>query len=471
MPSRRVAGSPKFQPDGLKDPIFGLLFAANAGALACWVSYAYTAGYYDNMFEGSTSEATMMLLQGKIMSVRGITPEHAAYSVATLSVCMAFGAAMVWMALLQCAPEPVAFGLLWVKAGLMFCMAIAMFAYGMILAGFLTLIFSLLMVCLIACLANQIKFSAKILKCCSTIYSIQPGIFLVATMLIMLQCVWQVVGIAAVFPAAQKVAEEQEAAQAAADAGEETSQEASPWAGGFAVLLFGYYWGTHVVSNLLHITCCGVIGRWYFNTEIEVAVSKSTGQAFTNYFGSICFGSLLIAIVQTLRYLFEQKRDQQRERGNLGGMIVMMILTCLISIIERMVQIFNTFAFVVCAIYGTDYITSGYHGWNAIARNGCEGLLRMNIVGMICTMGSLLAAGLVTGATVFVAWASLLPSSYFGLLGIFAFVVTWLIFGVVNRLMESGADTLIVCFAEEPKMLRGSAPEVHEAFDEVKGLH
>lgn len=93
-------------------------------------------------------------------------------------------------------------------------------------------------------------------------------------------------------------------------------------------------------QNMIHVTTAGVIGTWWFDPEeatslCSKAILDSFMRSATFSFGSICFGSLLVAGIQVLRHLVENARAH----GNDG--IVMCILDCLLECVERLVDYFN----------------------------------------------------------------------------------------------------------------------------------
>lgn len=67
----------------------------------------------------------------------------------------------------------------------------------------------------------------------------------------------------------------------------------------------------------------------------------------TTSFGSICFGSLIVAIIQALRQL----AHQARQNGDAG--ILACIAECILGCLESIAEYFNKWAF----IYGTNMPT------------------------------------------------------------------------------------------------------------------
>ena len=91
----------------------------------------------------------------------------------------------------------------------------------------------------------------------------------------------------------------------------------------YLFLLFVSYYFTHqVLQNVLHTTIAGVIGTWWFVPD-EVgfcgkAVCGSLYRTLTTSFGSICFGSLIVAIIEAIRQLIETARSNDE----IGGALV-----------------------------------------------------------------------------------------------------------------------------------------------------
>jgi hypothetical protein len=90
------------------------------------------------------------------------------------------------------------------------------------------------------------------------------------------------------------------------------------------LLLVSYHWTSQVIKNVLHVTVSGVVGTWWFAPQdclsvFSPAIVDSFSRATTYSFGSICMGSLLVAIIQTLENLARNARRHDR-----GG-----IITCI----------------------------------------------------------------------------------------------------------------------------------------------
>lgn len=92
---------------------------------------------------------------------------------------------------------------------------------------------------------------------------------------------------------------------------------------------FSFYWTSQVIKNIIHVTISGVFATYYFMAGSPQGMVKSPTlasfkRACTTSIGSICFGSLIIAVIQTLRAIVQMLRADS-DNG------VMAFLACLID--------------------------------------------------------------------------------------------------------------------------------------------
>lgn len=124
---------------------------------------------------------------------------------------------------------------------------------------------------------------------------------------------------------------------------------------------FAGYWISEVIKNVIHVTISGVYGSWYFCAQKPGGVPKgATRGAFkrsmTYSFGSISFGSLIVAIIQLLRQACSIAQQNEAAQGNIMGQIFFCFLGCLIGLLDWAVQFINEYAFSYIALYGKAYI-------------------------------------------------------------------------------------------------------------------
>lgn len=129
-----------------------------------------------------------------------------------------------------------------------------------------------------------------------------------------------------------------------------------PSVGGYSfLLLLALFWTQQVFQNTIHVIVAGVVSTWWFapseaSSCCSVAIKDSFVRATTWSFGSICFGSLLVAIIQTLRQVLEGVRNDDTDDG--CAAFVVCLVDCLLQCLQGMLEYFNKFAY----IYGESFL-------------------------------------------------------------------------------------------------------------------
>lgn len=145
--------------------------------------------------------------------------------------------------------------------------------------------------------------------------------------------------------------------------------------GSIVMILFGYFvsffWTQQVITNIQHTIVASMIGTWWYtptdaNSCWDDGLNHALWHSLTYSFGSICMGSLLVALVQGLKYFLRSLRQSFD--------CCECLLDCCLSCLEDMVQYFNSWAYTNIGIHGDSYVTSGRSvmalfdkvGWDAI---------------------------------------------------------------------------------------------------------
>lgn len=218
-----------------------------------------------------------------------------------------------------------------------------------------------------------------------------------------------------------------------------------------------------VISNFGHTVCSGIAASWYFDPPstggwCSNAILDSVKRSITTTFGSICYGSLLVAAVQFLRFVvhvLRQNREEEHRRGrsrNMDGVesLLLCCLDCIIGIVEDLVQYFNKWAFIYVGVYGYNYTKAGKKVMTLFQARGWTIIINDNIVLSVLNFIVGLIIGLVA-LTSFVFGIDLIL-----LVPAFIFPIT------MATLLDSIVSTILVCFAEAPFDLEENHP-LHSA--------
>ena len=171
---------------------------------------------------------------------------------------------------------------------------------------------------------------------------------------------------------------------------------------GYVVYLFfllSLYWTSEVIRNTAHVTVSGTFGTWYFmggnNQNLPSNPTlKSAKRALTTSFGSICFGSLLVALIQTVRAILRSLARQNND--NAVAMILVCIIDCILGCIESLVRYFNKYAYVQVALYGKSFCTAAKDTWRLAQSVGFDAIINDSFINSVLGIAQI-SGFLITG--------------------------------------------------------------------------
>ncbi|KAI8997374.1 plasma-membrane choline transporter-domain-containing protein [Pilobolus umbonatus] len=234
-------------------------------------------------------------------------------------------------------------------------------------------------------------------------------------------------------------------------------------------LVFSFYWTSQVISYVCHVTLAGIFATVYFlNDGISHPVGGSLRRALTTSFGSICFGALLMALVNLVRYFLQIARETS---DNACLSFLICIIQCIVNCAAGLFEWFNYYAFSGVAIYGKPFIPSAKQTWRLIKDRGLEAMINDNLIGNVLFMGGLLV-GVLCSLLGFIYLQITRPiynenGGMTPVVIMMCFLIGISMFSAISTVISSGVATTYVCLAEDPDALRRTKPELYERVRET----
>ncbi|GAX23711.1 hypothetical protein FisN_12Hh288 [Fistulifera solaris] len=237
-------------------------------------------------------------------------------------------------------------------------------------------------------------------------------------------------------------------------------------------LFLSYYWVHQVLQNTMHVTTAGTVATWWFVPDeatswFSQAQRDSLYRALTSSFGSICFGSFLVAIVQALRALEQYTRDERDYQ------FLTCIIQCILACIESFIEYVNRWAYVYIGMYGFSYLEAGKNvvelfqnkGWTVVITDD----LAANVLSLIALSIGLASGivGLVLGYMSPNMFVSLGYEEAHGPAFFVGLLVGFLFSSVILSVVGSAINTVIVCYAEDPAAFQANHPQLATAMQEA----
>jgi hypothetical protein len=304
------------------------------------------------------------------------------------SVLVGIGAvfSMLWMKFLMSYAESMIRIALWLNVGLTLTYAIVSFVVNPLIS-LLFFFFAAINVCYIYAVQNRIGFATANLKCACAAISKYSGIFIIAFLLLVVQVLWlflwslSAIGIYQLFRESDPTCRNQiEPDHLCGGTGAGIS---------FFFLLISVYWGQQVIQNLLTCTTAGVVATWWYQSHPKSAVSGAMYRSMTTSFGSICFGSLIVAILQALRSFATLLKEKAQEEENMALACVACLAECILNCLEGIMEYINMWAYVYVGIYGYDFRTSGKAVMDLFENRGWTAVINDDLTSSALTFGAI----------------------------------------------------------------------------------
>ena len=304
-------------------------------------------------------------------------------------------------------------------------MCVVYFVAGAWMMGILFILFTVCAYLYSSAVKERIPFASSNLRtACIGVKHFSPKLPLVAAGALVAQCLWILIW-------------------AVAFLGFRASPNAdNPLA--YFLMLVSFYWGCLVVVNVVHVATAGAVATWWFDGDnAPNPVSGATKRALTTSFGSICFGSLVVAvlkvrwqvtgrwqadgwqtdgrqmadrwqtdvrqmsgepqppqhlepnphpapslhpfpvshiIIQATVVVLRGLRDQANKSGRDGAAMIICCTEWLIRIIEGWMKYFNRWAFVFVAVYGLEFKEAGQKTHTLFRRLGWTAIVNDDLI-------------------------------------------------------------------------------------------
>ncbi|KAI5812681.1 plasma-membrane choline transporter-domain-containing protein [Pyronema omphalodes] len=230
---------------------------------------------------------------------------------------------------------------------------------------------------------------------------------------------------------------------------------------------FGFYWLSEVIKNVLHVSVSGVYGSWYFCIRTGLPKHPTLGafkRAMTTSFGSICFGSLLVAIIQLLRQAASIAQQGEAMDGNIIGCCLFAVVGCILGCLQWIIEYFNHYAYSYIALYGDSYVTAAKATFNLMKDRGMDALVNDCLVDPVLTMGAVFVGYLCALLSYlylqFTNPAYNRDGGFTPVVLAFSFLIGLQIANIFLVPIKSGVATIFTCMAHDPEVLRNDHPDL-----------
>lgn len=230
--------------------------------------------------------------------------------------------------------------------------------------------------------------------------------------------------------------------------------------------VFALFWVTSFMTAVYQVVIAGGMATWYFSRDLNgpnggSPAFRSFGRALSFSFGSLAFGSLLLASVQFVNFVLTMTKKVNRT--NKVVVFIISCIQCLLSCVQRLIKFVNQFAYIYIAMHGENFCTSAKNCFNLVSRNMFTAVIVDLFGEFVLLVGKLLGTALVTLFTVGICHHVGRPISPVTVT--IAAFFAYRIFALFAKIVHVGVDTIMVCYLEDLERNREGAlymtPDLH----------
>lgn len=399
-----------------------------APVAACTTCEGFVNGTEVIMDSGSSLQLTDSQLHNFVgMSVSAVAA-GTLWGVAFLHIIRAYTKQIIWITMIM---------MVVAQLGL----SAVFFIFGVPQLGVICFLAGLISVLIIVVVRNWIPFATLLIRTACLVVKKNPAVLKIALMAVVTQAIWLVIWVFAA-----------------------TSSIGSSDTTATFVCLVSLFWSVQVIKNVVHVTCAGTVASWYFVTNERRATLAAFRRSITYSFGSICFGSLIVAILKAIRAMIP--RRPSATNGGFSQMFLRGMLGC----VEKLMEWLNHYAFTQIAIYGYDFRRAAKATWQLLQDVGLMPLMNNTLVQAVCWLGCIIGAAIASLISVMMVKSTDLDGTMpLWVAGSFGAMVGFVMVMPIIEVIESMVTALFICYAYNADVLLMNDPllyqEITKAYD------
>merc|ERR1719462_74281 len=233
--------------------------------------------------------------------------------------------------------------------------------------------------------------------------------------------------------------------------------------------IFGLYWGLFFFSAFGELVLAGVFAEWYWSNDNDKSYMPSCvlGSALWNatiyHLGTVAFGSLILAIIRTIKTILEYIEKKCKKFNNDLTKCLLKCCQCCLYCLEKFMRFINRNAYIMCAVKSTSFCKSARDAFNLLMRNLVRVVVLDSVVDFLLFLGKIVIV-LLTGAVSYLAFAGYMPDikdqipslNYIYTPVVFIVIGSYVIANAFFGVYNMAVDTLFLCFLEDLERNDGS---------------
>jgi choline transporter-like protein 2/4/5 len=228
-------------------------------------------------------------------------------------------------------------------------------------------------------------------------------------------------------------------------------------------MVFIYYWTSEFIVAIGQLVVAMAVSTWYFTRDKSsignTTVVSSMRRSFRYHAGTAAFGSLIIAIIKTIRAIvaYIQKKAKKTKTCKVLVQVVLCVIQCCLWCVEKCMKFINKNAYIQTAIFGHSFCKAARCAFFLILRN----IVRIAALGLVSGFVLLLGKVIITTGATILCYIALDASgfaddelNYLWLPLVFTAFIAFYVAQMFNEVWGMAMSTILQCFVADEEIYK-----------------
>ncbi|GMI08068.1 hypothetical protein TrLO_g14282 [Triparma laevis f. longispina] len=222
-------------------------------------------------------------------------------------------------------------------------------------------------------------------------------------------------------------------------------------------MLFSWFWTSQFIIAAGQLVVAMSISTWYFTRDKSTIGNKTFFQtmkkAMWYHLGTAAFGSLIIAIIKTIRAVIAYLQNQAKKSKNKALQMALCAIQCYMWCLEKCMKFMNKNAYIQTAIYGYSFCKAARKAFFLILRN----ILRISAVAIVSEFVLIIGKLFITIMSTMAGYYFMKENMLDDLNGLWCPLLLIILFAYVtadmfNEVFGMAIWTILQCFVADEEM-------------------
>jgi len=252
--------------------------------------------------------------------------------------------------------------------------------------------------------------------------------------------------------------------------------------------IFGLFWAVEFIGYWMYMVMSGAFAEWYFtpwNDDARTSktvsgnlILRSLWRVTRFHLGTVAFGSLIIAVIKTIRAALAYIEAQTKEAENPLTKCLSYMVHCLLGCLECCIDKINKDGFIFTSIYGSPYCASCFAAVDVLMKHVDYAVIIETLSTIVIKVAKFLTA--ISTAAIMILICQQVYEDHelntYVVVGVIFFLAGYLVAIIIFGVFDTAIESVFICFLTDlsvngEKHLQYASGDIAQVFGEYRDRH